>query len=170
MEVTEIFFNNAESFKTDPVPYILSDTQVEYKCDGKEGSIRFDGYYYVEDHPPPYPEDDALERWERPRRWSEYLPKHAMMYMKRRSKEPCKIERLENGLGTRYEYTTFEEHAYIIEIYKRVIHEKTDRISEIEDDDGSSMDVCFFPTNNQTIYFRVVEALFGKKRAKNPDL
>ena len=48
---------------------------------------------------------------------------------------------------------------YIIEIFKKVIHEITDVYSPVEDQDGTLMDVCFFPTRKQTIYFRVLEAL-----------
>ena len=97
----------------------------------KEGSIHFNGYY-VEDHAPPYPE---VESWERHTRYNIWLPRVVIMSV---YKDDYK------------EYT--------IEIYKRIIHESTDKISEIEED-GEPMRVCFFPTNRQTIYFRILSLL-----------
>ena len=52
-----------------------------------------------------------------------------------------------------------ESLQYTVEIYKKVIHENTDIISEIDDADGEKANICFFPTNRQTIYFRVLEVL-----------
>ena len=154
----EMYKAESEGFAT---PYIKGQEPIEYICDGKEGSILFDGYYYVEDHGPPYPEDSDpdLKPWERPRRYSEWLPKKCMMFMKRRETEPSKEEYDEVEKCTRIYYNYLEQQNYMIEIYKRVIHECTDEISEIEDDDGSPMNVCFFPTNKQTIYFRVLEEI-----------
>jgi hypothetical protein len=77
--------------------------------------------------------------------------------MKRREKEPYKQEVDEKGISTSY-YNIIEEYMYLIEIYKRVIHESTDKYTEIEED-GMPMKVCFFPTNKQTIYFRILETL-----------
>lgn len=140
-----------------PLPYIRGQEPIAYVCDGSEGSIRFNGYYYVENTPPPYPEDETLPSWERPRRHDTYLPKTLMMYTKLRETEPYKIEENEERTCTTRHYATIEEHLYKIEIYRKEIHECTDEISEIEDDDGSPMRVCFFPTNEQTIYFRILE-------------
>jgi hypothetical protein len=70
-------------------------------------------------------------------------------------KEPYKVEVNDNV--TQSYYTALENVRYVVEIYKKVIHENTDVISEIEDDDREKMNVCFFPTNRQTIYFRVIE-------------
>lgn len=154
MTTVELHFRSiGESpFKT---PYIREEETVEYICDGKEGSICFNGYYYVEDHAPPYPEDEEMNAWERPTRYKNYLPQKLHLYMKRREKEPYKKEVDEKG-WTRLYYTIHEEHMYLIEIYKRVIHECTDQFSEIEDE-GVPMKVCFFPTNIQTVYFRILE-------------
>lgn len=124
------------------VPYICSDEPFEYVCDGEEGYITFDGYYYVENHAPPYPEDSDLEN---SGRYPEWLPKTMnMIYVKREEAPPSKV---------------IEETVYTIEIYKKIIHKSTNRISQIEDDDGEVMNVCFFPTNKQTIYFRILETL-----------
>ena len=63
-------------------PYICGQRPISYECDGKEGVIFFNGYYYVENHAPPYPEDDLLKRWEIPRRYNEWLPKEALLFVK----------------------------------------------------------------------------------------
>jgi hypothetical protein len=153
MSTVEIFFRTIDNSS---VPYIVDQETTEYVCDGKEGSVCFDGYYYVEDHAPPYPEDDALQPWKRPRRNDEWLPKILKMYMKRYEKEPRRTEVSEKGVTSLF-YHTLEEHFYTIEIYKRTTHASTDRISEEEDEHGLPMSICFFPTNKQTIYFRVLE-------------
>jgi len=130
-----VFFH--KSFE-EPI-YVIDDKPIEYICCGKEGSIYFDGYYYVEDHAPPYPE---LEKWKR--RNDKWLPRIVTM-----------------GVGkedTLNSSNILEYKEYIIEIYKRVIEESTDKISEIEDD-GIPMSVCFFPTDKQTIYFRILETI-----------
>ena len=155
MTTIEIFFQNKDNTS---VPYIVDQDTTKYVCDGKEGSIYFDGYYYVEDHAPPYPEDEVLERWKRPIRHAEYLPRTLQMYMNRREKEPYKTEVHKNGVTTVF-HKTIEECYYTIEIYKRTTHASTDRISEEEGEGGEPMSICFFPTNRQTIYFRVIEIL-----------
>ena len=128
-------------------PYISGQEPIEYVCDGNEGHIHFDGYYYVEDEP--------LEQWDRPRRHQEWLPQKLIMCMQLCEKEPYKVEVVNNA--TRSYYKELDKLQCVVEIYKRIIHEKTDVLSEIEDSNGETMNVCFFPTNRQTIYFRVLE-------------
>ena len=143
MPKTEIYFNTARK-EDHRVPYVSNDEPIEYVCDGKEGHITFDGYFYVEDHAPPYPEDEGLEIYERTRT-TEWLPKTVIMYV--RMLEDEKV---------------LEEHTYLVEIYKRVKHECTNKYGELEDDldgEGAPMRVCFFPTDRQTMYFRVVETM-----------
>lgn len=144
-------------FSENSTPYILKQEAIEYMCNGNEGYVHFDGYYYVEDTAPPYPEDldpDAPYV----RRREHYLPQTLYMQMKKREKEPSKEEYDEVEKCTRISYNVMEEYMYKIEIYKRVIHECTNKYSEIEDD-GEPMTVCFFPTNRQTVYFRILETL-----------
>lgn len=151
---TELHFRSQD--REQRTPYVVNEESVKYTCDGTEGVIFFDGYYYVEDHAPPYPEDEALPEWERPCRRSEYLPQTMELYVKIRETEPYKEEHL--STFTRVHYKVLEEHWYKIEIYKRVKQESTDRMSEIEED-GEPMSVCFFPTNKQFLYFKVLEVL-----------
>ena len=134
------------------VPYIREEEPVDYICDGKMGSICFDGYFYVEDHAPPYPDDAGKEPWECDRR-RDWLPKTLYMTVNRTETEPYKVE------GNTSYYRTVEQYQYMIEVYKRIIHKSTDKYSEVEEDDGEIMNVCFFPTNKQTLYFRVLETL-----------
>jgi hypothetical protein len=158
----DIYFYTAssEDFRT---PYVCDSDSVVYECDGKEGSLAFNGYYYVENGPPPYPEDSdpTLKPWEKPRRYCEWLPKKVTMNMTLRETEPYKTEKIEEG-GIREYYNEIKKEFYIIEIYKKEVYESTDVISEIEDD-GEPMNVCFFPTNKMKIWFRVVEDLDGEK-------
>lgn len=157
----QINFYDYETGTRGKIPYICGQEPIEYFCDGKEGYIHFDGYYYVENpvenQGPPYLEleDDAVEA----RRYDVCLPQKLIMFSQLLEKEPYKVEVVDNV--TKSCYRELECLQYIVEIYKKVIHENTDVISEIEDDeDGDGrekMNVCFFPTNRQTIYFRVIE-------------
>ena len=149
MTVRTVDFCTYEKGVNQRTPYIRGQTPIEYFCDGKEGYIHFDGYYYVENHAPPYPEDEVV----RQRRYGEWLPQKVIMFTQLREKEPYKVEVIDNVTKTYYK--EIENLQYIIEIYNRVIHENTDVISHI-DDGGELIDVCFFPTNRQTIYFRVL--------------
>jgi len=151
MDALQIYFYNIEKGERRR-PVINTNKSFEYVCDGKEGSLCFDGYYYVEDHAPPYPEDAGKERWECDRH-SEWLPKKLRMHVIRSESEPYKKEE-----GTSY-FHVLEDNTYIVEVYKRVKHENTDKYSKEEDDDGEEMNICFFPTDKQTIYFRVLETL-----------
>ena len=73
------------------------------------------------------------------------------------SDKPPVVKVNENGSETTcYEYG--EKHFYKIEIFKRELYKSTDRYSTIEDD-GEPMRVCFFPTNEQKIYFRILEEI-----------
>uniref|UniRef100_A0A6C0KW32 Uncharacterized protein n=1 Tax=viral metagenome TaxID=1070528 RepID=A0A6C0KW32_9ZZZZ len=141
MTTLEIYFRGPKK-----TPYIYNQQTFEYVCDGITGSLCFDRYYYIEDSEPVKKEEA---------RYSDWLPQTLDMYVKRREVEPYKNVVNEHGYTTFF-YTVVEEHLYTIEIYKRVIHESTDQISQVEDEDGEEMNVCFFPTNKQTIYFRIL--------------
>jgi hypothetical protein len=151
MTTREVYFYQYEEDTHQQTPYICGQEPIEYLCDGKEGYIHFNGYYYVENHAPPYLEDEVL----RPRRYDVWLPQKLKMITQLREKEPYKEEVVDN-VTTSY-YKELECLQYIIEVYKKVIHKNTDVISEIGDDDGENTRVCFFPTNRQTIYFHVLE-------------
>jgi hypothetical protein len=153
MTTHQVYFYGHEKGSHQKTPYIRDQEPIEYFCDGKEGYIHFDGYYYVENHAPPYLEDDAVG----PCRCNTWLPQKLKMFSRLFEKEPCEVEVVDNA--TKSYFKELESLQYIIEIYKKVIHENTDVISEIEDNNRDTMRVCFFPTNRQTIYFRVLEIL-----------
>ena len=152
MTTRQINFYDYEERTSRQTPYICNQEPIEYFCDGKEGYIHFDGYYYVENHAPPYLEDEALGA----RRYDVWLPQKLTMFVQLFEKEAYKAEIVDN-MTTRIYHKELECLQYIVEIYKKVIHENTDVISEIEEEDGEKMNVCFFQTNRQTIYFRVIE-------------
>lgn len=146
----QITFYGYEKDTYKQTPYICRQEPIEYFCDGKDGYIHFDGYYYVENHAPPY-----LERGDRPERYDTWLPQTLVMFAQLHEKDPYKTEVVDNT--SIYYYKEIESIQYIIEIYKKDIHENTDVISEIDDGDGENAKICFFPTNRQTIYFRVIK-------------
>jgi len=153
MTTHKVYFNGYENGTHQQTPYIRDQEPIEYFCDGKEGYIHFDGYYYVENHAPPYLEDEALG----PRRYNAWLPQKLVMFSLVFEKEPYEVEVVDNV--TKSYYKEIESLKYIVEIYKKEINEITDVISEIDDGDGENLNVCFFPTNRQMIYFRVLEIL-----------
>lgn len=137
----------------DTRPYIQELIEYNYNEDTKEGQFKFNGYYYV---------DDATE-----------LPKVTFLHMTLNEDEPYKVEEVDEsnspfalrmkecgvtcGMCTRYYFNELENRLFQIEIYKREKIKNTDVISTIDDDDGGEMDVCFFPTDIQIIYFRVLK-------------
>jgi hypothetical protein len=133
------FYSLKNTTHDEPILFIDRDYPTSYNCDNHEGTFTFNGYYYVENHPPPYVEDMKLKSYERPFRYSHYLPKTLGLYIKSN--------------------TTSEEHYYVVEIYKMTLHENTNKYSTINDDDDSEIHVCFFPTHNQTVHFKILETL-----------
>ena len=153
MTTHKVYFNGYENVTHQRTPYICGQEPIEYFCDGKEGYIHFDGYYYVENHAPPYLEDESIGQ----RRYNTWLPQKLVMFSLVFEKEPYEVEVFDNVAKSYYK--EIESHKYIVEIYKKEINEITDVISEIDDGDGEKLNVCFFPTNRQIIYFRVLEIL-----------
>ena len=91
--MTEWIVNLQTDSASDPCPYIREECPVEFTCpvaQSAEGHLTFDGYYYVEDHAPPYPEDNSLEPWERPTRRDQWLPKLLVIHAIRKEKLPYK--------------------------------------------------------------------------------
>lgn len=152
MTTHQVHFYGTETSTHQPIPYICRQEPIEYFCDGKEGYIHFDGYYYVENHAPSAPYIDTLDT---STKYTTWLPQKLRMFTQMCEKEPYKVEVIDTMVNSYYK--EIETQSYMVEIYKKIIHENTDVISEIADDDGNNMNVTFFPTNRQTIYFRVIE-------------
>ena len=113
-------------------PYIIR--LIDYTISDKEGSIEFDGHYYVLD------EEFTIRTF-----YNTTL----------REEKPYEEEISDEGHITKYR--NLEDTYYEIEIYNRQKLEDTSRVSEIDDEDGSLMRVCFFPTHKQKILFRVIK-------------
>jgi hypothetical protein len=99
-----------------------------------EGTITFDGYYYVSD---------------------EEFPIRTFYNTTLREEKPYEEEMTKEG--GRAKYRNIEDVYYEIEIYDRQKMVDTSKTSEIDDEDGKPMRVCFFPTCEQKISFRVIK-------------
>jgi len=158
MIIVDVLFNSICDNNNSTNPYVTEEGTIKLECDGKEGSIYFNGYYRVENHPPPYPEDDLLEHWNRPYRRSVYLPRKHQMIIDYGIKTPCNEECFIRNKCLHSEYTKNGKcDVYNIEIYKKDTHENTNEISRVEDCGGQEIDVCFFPTDFLTLHFKVLE-------------
>lgn len=114
-------------------PYIQK--LIDYQISDTEGSISFDGYYYV---------------------LNEEFPIKTMYNTTLREEKPYEEGATEDG-GTYAKYKNVEDKWYEIEIYDRQKVKDTSRFSEVDDEDGEPMRVCFFPTYEQKIMFRVIK-------------
>ena len=92
MTTHQVYFYGYEKGTHQKTPYIRGQEPIEYFCDGKEGYIHFDGYYYVENHAPPYLEDDAVG----PCRCNAWLPQKLIMFSRLFEKESCEVEVVDN--------------------------------------------------------------------------
>jgi len=113
-------------------PYIRR--LIDYQISDTEGSIAFDGYYYV---------------------LNEEFPIRTMYNTTLREEKPYEEGTTEEG-GTYAKYKNVEDKWYEIEIYDRQKVKDTSKFSNI-DEDGESVMVCFFPTYEQKIMFRVIK-------------
>ena len=150
------------------VPYI--EELFSFSCDDKEGFIEFNGYYYVAD------EDDTYAD-----QYQKKIPTIEHMNVLVLSDDPPTIINVPMNLpkpndqssprssiladmaatGT-CQHTIYKQLSndhYIIQIYKRDKIQDTSVFSTIDDGD-EELNVCFFPTHRQRLYFRVL--------AKNP--
>jgi hypothetical protein len=108
-------------------PYIQE--LYEFNILETEGFIYFNGYYYVLDNE---------------------LPRRLFINTYVREKEPYE----DNGHQTSYKI--IENDFYEVDVYKIEKIENTNNYSELDDEDGSTMTVCFFPTDKQKIYFKII--------------
>lgn len=135
-----------------------------YTCDGSGGIIEFDGYYRLNDG-----EDDFYEH-------CKSLPSKELICTRLLSDTPRIVPRLypsplvdicasePSEVQTCLSYSILEQNTYLIEVYRRETIECTNQISRIEDEDGEEMNVCFFPTDRQRLYFRVLETNMPNER------
>ena len=122
-------------------PNLYVQTITEYVNNGVEGHLQFNGYYYISDEPDPT------------NIYAKHLPQKHLMHYTHNEDEPWDVS------GNTSYFRPIENSMYLVNIHTRKIINNTDVISEIDDDDGGRMDVCFFPTNEQIIYFTVIKDL-----------
>ena len=148
-------------------PYI--HTLIDYTNDGSEGCIHFNGHYYVNN----IPQEEITREMEYDglTKYGNSIPQKLGMYFYEQEEEPYLIEDVSsykigdhifNG-GQISHYNTIEEYAQEIEIYMIEYVKDTSVYSEEDDDDGGTMNVCFFPSKEQKIYFRVLKVVDIKK-------
>jgi hypothetical protein len=114
-------------------PYIQE--VFDYTINDQTGVIHFDGYYYVE---------------------NEEFPRRTFYVTQLVESEPYQSEVNEQGLVVN-SYKTLEEKFYEIEIFDRVKLKNTNEYDEVEEEDGHKMRICYFPTDEQKIYFKVIQ-------------
>lgn len=100
-----------------------------------EGTIEFDGYYYIND-----PSDEKND-WDSQN--NDDLPTQLLMNVFICETEPT--------------YKQVAHNCFHIEVYKRFIIQNTDVISKEIDEDGEEMNICFFPTNRQRLHFKILK-------------
>lgn len=122
----------------EPYPYIYS--LIKYENDGIEGYIHFDGYYYVYDGSE---DEDAKTNYGYAERC---LPKRLTMNVVVRETVPYHTYKSSSW------YRTVSHEAYEVEVYRREKIKNTNKYSP-DDEYGS---ICFFSTDEQKIYFRVL--------------
>jgi hypothetical protein len=137
---TEIHF-----FGKKNTPYIMDLKSYSYDASVNIGCIHFNGYYYVNDE----------NQSEDENHFDVSLPQTMPIAVMVNSSEPV-VEISPRG-GTIYKYERLEEHLYLVEFYERREVQDTSQISEIDDDEGGTMSVCFFPTKEQKLYFKILK-------------
>ena len=116
----------------------------DYKISDISGHLMFDGYYYVD---------------------NEDLPKTVHLHHMATELEPYKSTITETGpfagQGITYYYKDIINNFYEVQITDRVKHENTDKISEVylDSEDEEPSNVCFFPTDKQTIQFTILSTI-----------
>jgi hypothetical protein len=113
-------------------PYI--DEVIDYNVSEDKGYIYFNGYYYV---------------------LNEEFPIRMFFTSTLYEDEPTEVVEIDGN--TRKRYKVLETVYYEVEIYDREKLKDTSEFGEMEDEDGSRMRVCFFPTHEQKIYFKVIK-------------
>ena len=120
-----------------------------------EGTIEFNGYYYVNDPS----DDEPKDEWTYHRRYSETLPTILLMYVYVMDGEAKPVP----GEPGSFRQEIISADHYLVQVYKRDIIQNTDVISTIEDEDGSEMNVCFFPTDHQRLHFQILKVVKGNE-------
>jgi hypothetical protein len=85
---------------------------------------------------------------------NEEFPKRMFFNTTVTDDKPYEEKQTENGYVSKYK--TIEDKFYEVEIYDRVKIENTSSYDEV-DEDGHKMKICYFPTHEQKIMFKVLK-------------
>lgn len=85
---------------------------------------------------------------------NEEFPKRIFFNTTVREEKPYEEKQTEYGYEAKYR--TVEDKFYEVEIYDRIKIENTSSYDEVDEEDGSKMRICYFPTHEQKIYFKVL--------------
>jgi hypothetical protein len=113
-------------------PYV--EHLIDFNISELAGYIHFNGYYYV---------------------MNEEFPKRIFFNTTVTEEKPYEEKQAEYGYE--YKYRTIEDKFYEVEIYDRVKIKNTSSYDEVEEEDGSKMSICYFPTHEQKIHFKVLK-------------
>ena len=119
-------------------PYIEKLISFNINKSTNEGFIHFNGHYYVDDSEFPI----------------------IMPFIIQLHEDISTKKEIISDSTTHYIFRIVETSFYHVEFYKRETIEDTSVTSVtsvIEDEDGEEMNVCFYPTAEQKIYFRVLK-------------
>lgn len=112
----------------------------DYVNDGENGHIEFNGYIYY----------DIGDETKYNRQLTKGLL-HMTEYSSEGKEDPTKP-----GVTS---YSFIQRHIYEVEFIQREIISETDRYSTIADEEDKPMRVCFFPTDHQRVYFKVLREI-----------
>jgi hypothetical protein len=130
--------NNLRRFEFYPNPlrnpYI--EELFEYNVSDTEGLIHFNGHYYVQ---------------------MEELPVRCFFNTYVREEKPYNVE------GNSSSYRILEEDFYEVEIYDIEKIVNTSSYDEVDDEDGSKMKICYFPSHEQKIKFKIINKFNSDK-------
>lgn len=126
---------SAQQYGKDVILFI--QTFYKYHATSTEGYIEFDGYLYW----------NIGEEQEFPRTLT-----RALLTVAEIAKEG-----VYNSVTGSTHHELLACHIYEVEFTRRVLIKNTNSYSTIEEEDGSEMNVCFFPTEHQVLHFRILQ-------------
>lgn len=136
--------------------YIQELNNYSIDLTNNEGTIEFNGYYYVNDDDG---DEEPKDGWSYNRRYNETLPTILLMDVIVMEGEAKPVA----GESGSYRQEIISGDRYLVQVYKRDIIQNTDVISNEVDEDGEEMNICFFPTNLQRLYFHILKVVKGNE-------
>ena len=142
----ELFFVSPDGI-SGTAPHIQS--LFDYENDGQKGQITFDGYYNVEDTPPPYNDDEY--------HWDMCLPQALTLHVRHYTVSIEHEDEMRYG-NAKEHVEVLDTYTYTIEVYRRIYYDKYEDNTLQERTESTPMSLLnLFPTYKQTLYFRALE-------------